>query len=108
MPKLLNAALDELLTRCDVLLCPAAPGPAPKGLDTTGDPIFNGIWTFCGTPCVSVPLLTLLALLAFISIAVFLLILAFKVPSPDLVIMILITLGFVAYDLATSSGKKGD
>jgi len=58
MPKLLNAALDELLTRCDVLLCPAAPGPAPKGLDTTGDPIFNGIWTFCGTPCVSVPLLT--------------------------------------------------
>jgi len=58
MPKLLNAALEELLTRCDVLLCPAAPGPAPKGLDTTGDPIFNGIWTFCGTPCVSVPLLT--------------------------------------------------
>ena len=50
----------------------------------------------------------LLALLAFISIAVFLLILAFKVPSPDLVIMILVTLGFVAYDLATSSGKKGD
>ncbi|HDZ83137.1 MAG TPA: amidase [Roseobacter sp.] len=58
MPKLLNAALEELLTRCDVLLCPATLGPAPKGLDTTGDPIFNGIWTFCGTPCVSVPLLT--------------------------------------------------
>ena len=49
----------------------------------------------------------LLALLAFITIATFLLILAFKVPSPDLVIMILVTLGFVAYDLATSSGKKG-
>ena len=58
MPKLLNAALEELLTRCDVLLCPATLGPAPKGLDTTGDPIFNGIWTFGGTPCVSVPLLT--------------------------------------------------
>ena len=49
----------------------------------------------------------LLALLAFITIATFLLILAFKVPSPDLVIMILVTLGFVAYDLATSSGKLG-
>ncbi len=58
MPKLLNAALDEMLTRCDAILCPAATGPAPKGLDTTGDPIFNGLWTLCGTPCISLPLLT--------------------------------------------------
>tara|TARA_R110002110_G_scaffold28684_2_gene103530 strand:- start:1363 stop:2721 length:1359 start_codon:yes stop_codon:yes gene_type:complete len=58
MPKLLNAALDEMLTRCDAILCPAATGPAPKGLETTGDPIFNGLWTFCGTPCISLPLLT--------------------------------------------------
>jgi Asp-tRNA(Asn)/Glu-tRNA(Gln) amidotransferase A subunit family amidase len=57
-PKLLNAALDELLERCDAILCPSATGPAPRGLDTTGDPIFNGLWTFCGTPCVSLPLLT--------------------------------------------------
>ena len=58
MPKLLNAALDEMLTRCDAILCPAATGPAPKGLETTGDPIFNGLWTFCGTPCITLPLLT--------------------------------------------------
>lgn len=58
MPKLLNAALEELLSRCDAILCPSATGPAPKGLETTGDPIFNGLWTFCGTPCISVPLLT--------------------------------------------------
>ncbi|WP_236630535.1 amidase family protein, partial [Sulfitobacter sp. HI0040] len=47
LPKVLTAALEELLTRCDVILCPSATGPAPKGLDTTGDPIFNGLWTFC-------------------------------------------------------------
>jgi Asp-tRNA(Asn)/Glu-tRNA(Gln) amidotransferase A subunit family amidase len=58
MPKLLNAALDEMLTRCDAILCPSATGPAPKGLESTGDPIFNGLWTFCGTPCVSLPLFT--------------------------------------------------
>ncbi len=58
MPKLLNALLDEMLTRCDAILCPAATGPAPKGLETTGDPIFNGLWTLCGTPCISLPLLT--------------------------------------------------
>ncbi len=49
-----------------------------------------------------------LALFAFIGIAAFLLILAVKVPSPDLVIVIAITLGFVAYDFATSSKNKRD
>ncbi len=58
MPKLLNAALDEMLTRCDAIICPSATGPAPKGLETTGDPIFNGLWTYCGTPCISLPILT--------------------------------------------------
>jgi Asp-tRNA(Asn)/Glu-tRNA(Gln) amidotransferase A subunit family amidase len=58
MPKVLNAALGELLTRCDALICPSATGPALVGLETTGDPIFNGLWTFCGTPCISLPLLT--------------------------------------------------
>lgn len=50
----------------------------------------------------------ILALFAFATIAVFLLILATKVPSPDLVIIIVITLGFVAYDFATSSKNKRD
>lgn len=50
----------------------------------------------------------ILALLAFVAIAAFLLILAFEVPSPDLVIVIVITLGFVAYDFATSSRNKRD
>lgn len=49
-----------------------------------------------------------LALFAFVTITVFLGILAVKVPSPDLVIIIVVTLGFVAYDFATSSKNKRD
>ncbi|MFP7569464.1 amidase [Marivita sp. S2033] len=56
-PDVLNAMLDEVFQRCDAILCPAATGPAP-GRDTTGDPIFNGLWTLCGTPAVTVPILT--------------------------------------------------
>jgi Asp-tRNA(Asn)/Glu-tRNA(Gln) amidotransferase A subunit family amidase len=39
----------------DVLLVPAAPGEAPKGLATTGDAIFNQTWTALHTPCITVP-----------------------------------------------------
>ena len=52
----LNAGLDQIFTRADVILTPAAPGPAPAGLDSTGDPIFNGLWTLAGTPAVTLPL----------------------------------------------------
>ncbi|MCV2876454.1 amidase [Rhodobacteraceae bacterium XHP0102] len=54
----MNAALSEIFTRCDAILCPAAPGPAPNGLAGTGNGIFNGLWTFCGTPAVTIPILT--------------------------------------------------
>jgi Asp-tRNA(Asn)/Glu-tRNA(Gln) amidotransferase A subunit family amidase len=57
-PRILNAALDEIFSRCDAILCPAATGPAPDGLESTGDAIFNGLWTLCGTPAVTVPILT--------------------------------------------------
>ena len=39
----------------DVLLSPAAPGSAPEGIDTTGDPIMNLPWTHAGTPALTVP-----------------------------------------------------
>ena len=42
----------------DVLLVPTAPGEAPKGLTTTGDSIFNQIWTALHTPAVTVPVFT--------------------------------------------------
>ena len=39
----------------DVLITPSAAGQAPKGLEWTGDPAFNLIWTSLHVPCVTVP-----------------------------------------------------
>jgi amidase len=47
--------VDSLFDQVDVLLCPSAPGEAPKGQEFTGDPRFNSIWTLAGTPCVTLP-----------------------------------------------------
>lgn len=47
-----------------------------------------------------------LALFAFVVFTVFVGILAFKVPSPDLVIVIVFTLLLVAYDFITSSRNE--
>ncbi|MCI3951533.1 MAG: amidase [Burkholderiales bacterium] len=44
----------DVLGDCDVMLTPAATGEAPKGIEYTGDPIMNGVWSFLHTPCVSV------------------------------------------------------
>lgn len=49
--------LERLLDRFDAFLCLSSAGPAPKGLETTGTPIFNGLWTYLGVPCVSLPVL---------------------------------------------------
>src|SRR5438445_3971502 len=43
--------------RYDAILTPAAPGTAPKGLASTGEPVFSTLWTLCGMPAVSVRLL---------------------------------------------------
>jgi amidase len=40
----------------DIVLAPSTEGEAPLGLDHTGDPIFNRMWTLLGNPCVHVPL----------------------------------------------------
>ena len=39
----------------DALVTPSAPGEAPAGLEWTGDPAFNLIWTALHVPCVTVP-----------------------------------------------------
>jgi Asp-tRNA(Asn)/Glu-tRNA(Gln) amidotransferase A subunit family amidase len=49
--------LELFEQRYDAILTPAAPGAAPKGLTSTGDPSFCTLWTFCGMPAVSLPLL---------------------------------------------------
>lgn len=48
----------------------------------------------------------LLALISFVIFAIFLGILGFNVPEPDLVIVILFTLALVAYDFFTSANRK--
>ncbi|MCF3972607.1 amidase [Paracoccus salsus] len=56
--QVLNAGLEELLTRCDAILCPAATGPAPeRAAGSTGSPAMNGPWTLCGVPAITLPLL---------------------------------------------------
>jgi Asp-tRNA(Asn)/Glu-tRNA(Gln) amidotransferase A subunit family amidase len=51
------AAVEEVLLDYGCILTPAAPGPAPKDLGTTGNPIFCAFWTYLGVPAVTLPLL---------------------------------------------------
>ena len=51
----LQNAFDDVVAEVDFLLAPAAPGVAPIGLDWTGDPSFNLLWTSLHVPCVTVP-----------------------------------------------------
>jgi Asp-tRNA(Asn)/Glu-tRNA(Gln) amidotransferase A subunit family amidase len=53
-----RAALGPIFEEVDVLLTYSAPGAPPKGLDSTGDPRINRLWTLLGTPCVNVPTYT--------------------------------------------------
>jgi len=48
--QLLAAAMADY----DVILTPSAPGAAPHGFASTGDPMFNRLWTLMGAPCVNV------------------------------------------------------
>ncbi|MDB4214955.1 MAG: amidase [Burkholderiaceae bacterium] len=51
------AGFDEYFDHFDAILTPASLGPAPKSLDSTGNPIMSTLWTFAGLPCISLPLL---------------------------------------------------
>ena len=46
--------LADAMADYDVILTPSAPGAAPHGFATTGDPMFNRLWTLMGAPCVNV------------------------------------------------------
>ena len=39
------------------VITPSSPGVAPKGLTNTGTAEFNKVWSYLGTPCISLPLL---------------------------------------------------
>lgn len=48
-------ALPGVMEGFDILITPSAPGYAPAGLEWTGDPMFNSLWTGLLVPCVTVP-----------------------------------------------------
>jgi Asp-tRNA(Asn)/Glu-tRNA(Gln) amidotransferase A subunit family amidase len=56
-PKLLRGELEQLMDDygVDVWISPSAPGPAPNGLDSTGDPVMNLPWTHAGMPAINLP-----------------------------------------------------
>ncbi|MGC2165520.1 MAG: amidase, partial [Gallionella sp.] len=41
-------ALDEIFDRYDAIITPATSGSAPLGLESTGNPMYCTLWTFCG------------------------------------------------------------
>ena len=52
-----NTYFKQFFHDYDAILTPSACGEAPKGLKSTGNPIFCTIWTYCGMPSISLPLL---------------------------------------------------
>lgn len=54
---LLRSDLEALMDAAgiDLWACPAALGPAPAGLDATGDPAMNLPWTHAGLPALTLP-----------------------------------------------------
>ncbi len=47
---------DELAADFDAVLAPSTPGEAPFGLASTGNYVFNGLFTLLHVPCVNMPL----------------------------------------------------
>lgn len=51
-----KAKMAELYKATPVILVPAATGPAPLGLASTGDSRMNSPWTALGTPAITIPM----------------------------------------------------
>jgi Asp-tRNA(Asn)/Glu-tRNA(Gln) amidotransferase A subunit family amidase len=51
-----QARVAEIYKATPIILVPAAPGPAPRGLQSTGDSRMNAPWTALGTPAISIPM----------------------------------------------------
>jgi amidase len=50
-----RADMAAIAARYDALVSPTAAGPAPKGLESTGDPFFCAPWSSAGMPSISLP-----------------------------------------------------
>jgi len=53
----LRKELTKLMDRnqIDLWISPSAPGVAPNGLESTGDPVMNLPWTHSGLPTIGMP-----------------------------------------------------
>jgi Asp-tRNA(Asn)/Glu-tRNA(Gln) amidotransferase A subunit family amidase len=51
-----RAKMTDIYGNTPIVLVPAAPGPAPLGLSSTGDSRMNSPWTALGTPAISIPM----------------------------------------------------
>ena len=51
-----RARMMKIYRATPVILVPAAPGPAPLGLASTGNSRMNSPWTALGTPAISIPM----------------------------------------------------
>jgi Asp-tRNA(Asn)/Glu-tRNA(Gln) amidotransferase A subunit family amidase len=47
--------MTAIARRFDALLLPTVAAPAPRGLDSTGDPYFCAPWSFAGMPAITLP-----------------------------------------------------
>jgi Asp-tRNA(Asn)/Glu-tRNA(Gln) amidotransferase A subunit family amidase len=54
---MLVADFNAVFEQVDAIITPSAPGTAPRGLESTGDPSFCTLWTLCGMPAISLPLM---------------------------------------------------
>ena len=54
---LLNQELGKLFGEYDAIITPAVTGEAPLGLASTGSPVCCTLWSLCGVPSLSLPLL---------------------------------------------------
>ncbi len=50
------AGIEDVLMHHGTILTPAALGPAPKGLGSTGNAVLCRFWTYLGVPAVTLPL----------------------------------------------------
>jgi Asp-tRNA(Asn)/Glu-tRNA(Gln) amidotransferase A subunit family amidase len=54
----LNTLLNAIFHKYDAILTPATTGEAPMGVESTGSPVFCTLWTLCGVPAMTLPLMT--------------------------------------------------
>ena len=53
--EIVNEGFDEIFENFDAIVTPATLGTAPKGIESTGDPLPATMWTYCGMPALAMP-----------------------------------------------------